>query len=145
MVLTSVAALQSASTSTPFYGRFGDDYKPLPRSMLTNREISFTRLRASQLTIVRTTPSEAVRVAEASYGDGRGTRVVLVSLGGYIDNNQVVHDWIGTKSLIPKATPSYVVRIFEPHVATVSPSKNHYWNVIVNARNGRIISAFTYD
>ena len=113
--------------------------------MLTNGEILFTRLRASQLFAVRTTPSVAVGIAEASYGGGHGTRIVLVSLGAYVDKNQIIYDWIGTQSLIPKAVPSYVVRVFEPYVVTVDPSTNHYWNVIVNATNSRLISAFSYD
>jgi len=145
LVLASVAALQSVSNSTTAFGRFGDDFKPLSKSMLTNGEMLFTQLRMSQVATVRTTPLNAVHVAEASYGAGRGSKVVLVSLGGYIDKNRIVHDWIGTKSLVPKATPSYIVRIFEPQVETVGPSKNHYWNVIVNARNRRIISTFTYN
>jgi hypothetical protein len=146
MVLTSVAALKSASTSATAFGRFGDDYKPVPRDLLTGGEISFARLGASQLSTVRKTLLDAIRIAEASYGTGRGSRIVLISLGGYIDTNQIIHDWIGTKSLVPKAIPSYVVRIFEPQVVTASgPSKNHYWNVVVNARNGKIITAITYD
>lgn len=145
-VLTSATALQSVSTSTTAPAQFRDDYKPLPTSMLTNGEILFTRLRTSQLSAVRTIPSVAVRIAEALYGGSRhGSRIVLVSLGAYVDKNQIIHDWIGTRSLKPAAVPSYAVRIFEPHVVTVGPSTNHYWNVIVNATNGRIISAFSYD
>jgi hypothetical protein len=146
IALTSAAALLSASTAIPGSGRFGDEYKPVPRGLLTDGEILFTHLRASQLTSVRETPTDAVRIADASYGAGGVSRVVLVSLGGYVDKNQIVHDWIGTTSLVPKATPSYVVRIFEPNALhTLDPSKNHYWNVIVNARSGRIIAAITYD
>jgi hypothetical protein len=113
--------------------------------MLTMGEILFSRLRAPQLATVRTTPSDAVRIAEASYGEGSDSRVVLVSLGGYVDKNEIVHDWIGTKSFVPRALPSYIVRIFEPHPVTLDPSNNHYWNVVVNAMNGRIVVAFTYD
>jgi hypothetical protein len=102
-------------------------------------------LRAAQVATVRTAQSVAVRIAEASYG-GSGSRVVLVSIGGYVDTNDIVHDWIGTKSHVPKAIPSYIVRIFEPYPVALGPSKNnHYWNVIVSALNGRIIGAFTYD
>ena len=55
-------------------------------------------------------------------------RVVLVSIGGYVDTNDIVHDSIGTKSHVPKAIPSYIVRIFEPYPVALGPSKNnHYW------------------
>jgi hypothetical protein len=146
LVLTSAAAVESAEKSTSAVEHYGDDYKPLPEKMLFQGEILFTRLPASRLVAVRTTPSDAVRIAEAGIAPAvHGSRVVLVSLGGYVDKNQIVHDWIGTKSLIPRAVPSYLVRIFEPYVVTPDPSTNHYWNVVVNARTGKIISAFSYD
>jgi hypothetical protein len=141
LVVTLAAALESASTSTSAIGSF----KPISKSMLAEGDILFTRLRAPQLATVRTTESDAVRIAEASYGDGSASRVVLVSLGGYLEKSQIIHDWIGTKSLIPPATPSYVVRIFEPYPVGMQPSNNHYWNVIVNAKNGVIIGSFSYD
>jgi hypothetical protein len=74
-------------------------------------------------------------------------RVVFESLGGYVNNNEIIHDWIGTKSLVPKALPAYIVRITGPPIVALGPSSvvNHYWNVIVNAITGRIVSSFTYD
>jgi hypothetical protein len=146
LVLTSAAAFESASKSTSAIGRYGENYEPLPSRMLFQGEILFTRLPASRLAEVRTTPFDAVHIAEAGVAPAvHGSRVVLVSLGGYVNKNQIVHDWIGTKSLIPRAVPSYLVRIFEPYAVGLGPSTNHYWNVVVNAQTGKIISAFTYD
>ena len=113
--------------------------------MLLHGPILFTRLRASQLATVRLTPSLAARIAEASVGDDSDSRVVLDSLGGYVNKNQIIHDWVGTTTFVPRAVPSYIVRIFEPQLVTPTPSDNHYWNVVVNAQSGTIIVAFTYD
>lgn len=71
--------------------------------------------------------------------------MVFESLGGYIDKNQIIPDWVGTTSWVPEAIPTYFVRFHTDQVLTVDPSTNHFWNVIVNATNGHIISAFSYD
>jgi hypothetical protein len=144
--VTSAAALESAVSTPSAIERYGNDFKPLPKEMLFQGEILFARLPAFRLATVRTTPCEAIEIAESGVAPAvRGTRVVLVSLGGYVDKNQIVHDWIGTKTLVPRAVPSYLVRIYEPYVVTLGPSTNHYWNVVVNAQTGKVISAFTYD
>jgi hypothetical protein len=122
-----------------------NSFRPAPKGLLIGGEIEFNRLGTSNLSKVRITPAGAVRIAEGQYGQGRGSRIVLESLGGYIDKNQIVHDWVGTKSWVPKAIPSYLVRIHSPHSVALDSSKNHYWNVIVNAINGKIITAITYD
>lgn len=71
------------------------------------------------------------------------------SLGGYIDANSIVPDWVGSKSWIPKALPAYIVRISGVQIASLGPRggavKNRSWNVIVNATDGRVVSAITYD
>jgi hypothetical protein len=146
VVVTLAAALGSAVSAPPAIERYGNEFKPLPKKMLFDGEILFARLPASRLATVRTTPNEAIGIAESRVAPAvHGTRVVLVSLGGYVDRNRIVHDWIGTKTLVPRAVPSYLVRIFEPYVVTLGPSTNHYWNVVVNAQSGKVISAFTYD
>jgi hypothetical protein len=138
--------LTSAARPTSVTDLYAKDYTPLPRRMLFEGQLLFARLPATRLAMVRTTPVEAVRIAEGGLAPAvHGTRVVLVSLGGYVDKNQIVHDWIGTKPLIPRAVPSYLVRVFEPYVVTIGPSTNHYWNVVVDAETGKIISAFSYD
>ncbi len=120
-------------------------FKPLPKTLLTDDEIEFGRLDTSQLSLVRITPAQAARVAQSQYGGGGGSRIVFESLGGYIDKTQIVPDWVGTRSWVPKAIPSYLVRIYDDHIFTVDPSRNHYWNVLVNAVSGKNISAATYD
>jgi hypothetical protein len=140
-VMTLSVAIESAATSSFPIGH----YTPLSKSVLAGGEILFTRLRTTELSSVRTTPTEAVDIAKASFGDGSDTRVVLVSLGGYVNKNDIVHDWSGTKAFIPRAAPSYIVRLFEPHLVTLDPSDDHYWNVVVNAKSGKIILAFSYD
>jgi len=151
-VLVVIAAsitvgVAETSGSCPVDQRLSCDYvfKVVPRSLLVNGEIEFKRLSASNLSLVRITPTEARRDADAQYGHESGSRIVLESLGGYVDKNQIVQDWVGTRSWVPKPIPSYLVRIYGDHLATVDPSTNHYWNVIVSAVSGKIITAFTYD
>jgi|GEM_PF-1632330 len=117
-------------------------YKAPSKVLLTDYEIEFHRLATTKLSLVRISPSEAVRIADSQYGGGR---MVFESLGGYIDKNQIIPDWVGTTSWVPKAIPAYLVRFRYHHALTVDPSRNHFWNVLVNATNGHVISAFTYD
>jgi hypothetical protein len=140
-VMTLAVALESAATSAFPIGH----YTPLSRSMLAGGEIRFTRLRASEIAVVRTTPTEAADIAKTSFGDGSDTRVVLISLGGYVDANDIIHDWSGTHTFIPRAVPSYLVRLYEPHLVTLDPSDDRYWNVVIDAKDGKIIMAFSYD
>ena len=109
--------------------------------------IRFSRLSDAQLSKVRITPAAAAHVASSQYGQGRRSRVVFESLGGYVDDNAIIHDWVGTKSFIPKALPAYIVRIGGDDIDSLGPTKvvNHFWDVIVNAATGKIVSATTYD
>jgi hypothetical protein len=117
--------------------------------LLADDEMRFTRLNRAQLSHVRVTPTEAVFVATSQYGRQPRSRVSFESLGGYIDTTRIVHDWVGTSSWVPKALPAYIVRISGLQIASLGPSggavKNHSWYVIVNAMNGRIVGAITYD
>jgi hypothetical protein len=149
ILLTSSVVVAIVETSSSCVGgkQFlcPDSFSPAPKLLLTDGEIEFNRLGTSNLSRVRITPARADRIAGASYGRERDSRIVFESLGGYIDKNQIVHDWVGTKSWIPKAIPSYLVRIHSSQLVTLDPSSAHYWNIIVNALNGKIIVAFTYD
>jgi hypothetical protein len=148
VTVSSIIVAVVATSSTCVGGKqylCPNSFIPAPKGLLTGGEIEFNRLGTSNLSKVRITPARAVRIAEGQYGQVRGSRIVLESLGGYIDKNQIVHDWVGTKSWVPKAIPSYLVRIHTSHLITLDPSVNHYWNVIVNAINGKIITAITYD
>jgi hypothetical protein len=124
-------------------------YKAPSKSLLTNCEIRFSRLSDAQLSKVRFTPVSAAHIASSQYGNGRRSRVVFESLGGYVDTNQIIPDWVGTKSWVPKALPAYLVRIGGDDIDSLGPRptevENHFWNVIVNATTGKIVGATTYD
>jgi hypothetical protein len=107
--------------------------------------MEFKRLNTSNLSLVRITPADARHIADVQYGHDHGSRIVFESLGGYIDKTQIIQDWVGKKSWVPKPIPSYVVRIYGAHLVTAEPSANRYWNVIVSAVSGKIISATTYN
>jgi hypothetical protein len=144
--LTAVA-ISETSSSCPVSRRYVCAYvfTPVAKTLATEGEIEFKSLDTSQLSLVRISPAVARRAALAQYGRGHGSRIVFESLGGYVDKNQIVKDWIGKRSWVPKPIPSYLVRIYGAHLTTIDLSTNHYWNVIVGAVSGKIISAFTYD
>jgi hypothetical protein len=148
MVLTAtiVLSVEVTSPTCSFRQQYlcANVFKPAPRKLLTLGEIEFHRLGDANLALVRISPSKARVIADHLYGRGQ-SRIVFESLGGYIDTNQIIPDWVGTRSYVPKAIPSYIVRIHETFVVTVGPSNNHYWNVIVNAVSGKIEGAISYD
>ena len=123
------------------------DYHVLPSSWLADSEMRFGRLDNSQLSSVTTGPRAAARTALTHFGSGHHARVVFESLGGYINANRIVRDWVGTSSWIPPALPAYFVRIAGVDVASLGPGGGvtHHWNVIVNARTDRVVSATSFD
>lgn len=145
VVVFSVGRVNPVPAQVP--AELRNAFKVPAKSLLVNCEIRFSRLSDSQLSEVRITPGEAAHVASSQYGQGRRSRVVFESLGGYVDDNEIVPDWVGTKSWIPKALPAYLVRIGGDDIDSLGPTKvvNHFWNVIVNAATGKIVSATTYD
>ena len=152
VVATSiVVTIVATSRNCPATRQFACAYvfKPAPTNLLANGEIEFKRLDASAVSMVRVTPEQARRTANAPYRSDPTSRVVFESLGGYIDKNDIVHDWVGTRSWIPKAVPAYLVRISGLDIASDGPgpleSFNHSVNVIVNAKTDTIIADFTYD
>lgn len=124
-------------------------FKPASKNLLVGGEIEFKRLGESDLSKVRITPEQARRIADAPYGRDHKSRVVFESLGGYIDKNDIVRNWVGTRSWIPKALPAYIVRIAGLEIPPLGPGPpvihNRSENVIVNAETGTIIADFTYD
>ena len=144
--MTAVTVL-GVSTSNGPSALYSGAYKPLPKDMLVFGEITFTRLPASQLSRVHVTPSNAARIAKVEYGSMEPWRVVFESLGGYVNNTEIIHDWIGTKSFVPKPVPAYIVRIAGVPIASLGPggAVDHYWNVTVNAITGTVMGSFTYD
>lgn len=153
IVLASSAIVAIAETSSscvdgkPYL--CPSSFKPAPKQLLIDGQIEFNRLGDSKLSLVRITPARADRIANAEYGRVHGAKIVSESLGGYIDKDAIVHDWVGTRSWIPKAIPAYLVRVSGVQIASLGPTpevmKNRSWNVIVNAINGKIITAITYD
>jgi hypothetical protein len=143
MAVVALSLSNSSGTKTLYSGWF----KPLPKNVLVVGEISFTRLSDSQLSQVQVTPLQASRIAMAEYGRHQRWRVVIESLGGYVNKNDIVHDWIGTTSFIPKPVPAYLIRITGAPIVTLGLDRapNHYWNIIVNAITGKVVSSFTYD
>ena len=147
VVSTAVTAVLSASSSTVSFGAYRNAYQPLPHGMIVNGQLMFGRLDDSQLTRVRISPGEAARIVRDDYGTKEPWRVVFESLGGYVNDQQIIHDWVGTESLIPKPMPAYIVRITGVPISSLGlgGAINHYWNVIVNAMTGRVIGSFSYD
>ncbi len=123
-------------------------FRPPPRSLLASGELRFTRLPPSQLARVRVTPAHADLIATGFCGGGRW-RVVFESLGGYVDDNRIIHDWVGTRSFVPQPLPAFLVRITGGSIPSLGPvpgiSADHYWNVVVDAVTGRVVTALAYD
>jgi hypothetical protein len=86
-------------------------YRVPHASWLTNDGILFTRLSDSQLSRVRVSPRDAAREAIEGYELSGRPRVVFESLCGYVDRSEIIHDWVGTRSWVPKAIPAFFLRI----------------------------------
>lgn len=147
IIATTVAAVVSSTSSSGPSDSYQNAYRALPKDMLVFGQLMFTRLSQSQIEQVRVSPKEAARIARDYYGIKEPWRVVFESLGGYVNDAQIIHDWVGTRSLIPKALPAYVVRVTGVPIESLGlgGAVNHYWNVIVNAMTGHVVSSFTYD
>lgn len=123
-------------------------FKPAPKNLLVDGEIGFKALGESNLSKVRITPEQARRIADAPYSHDHRSRIVFESLGGYIDKNDIVQDWVGTRSWIPTAVPAYIVRISGLEIQSDEPGpavENHSENVVVNAVSGKIVADITYN
>jgi len=77
-----------------------------------------------------------------------GSWVYSVSLGGYVNKLDIVHDWIGTKSKWPKRVATYMVTVRGLIIPSDGPSQvsvvNHEEIYIVNATTGKVKSSFSY-
>jgi hypothetical protein len=146
---TATVAIVSATSSSGWQGDLRNAYRPLPKALRVNGQLMFTRLDSSEIARVRLSPEEAVQIVKDDDGAKEPWRVVFESLGGYVNDLEIIHDWVGTKSLIPKPLPAYIVRITGVPIYSLGPNPipavNHYWNVIVNAITGHVIGSFTYD
>lgn len=147
IVAIVVAALLGATTSSGPSASYRNAYRPLPKNMLVMGQLMFTRLSESQIGQVRVDPHDAAQIARDYFGTHEPWRVVFESLGGYVNDLQIIHDWVGTSSLVPKPLPAYLVRITGVPINSLGPGDavNHFWNVIVNAKTGHVVSSFTYN
>lgn len=135
-----------ASTAMQSQGLMNAAYAPLRKAARNELDIRFVPLRNSQLTTVRVTEPEAVSMAEVGLDPMPSGSNVLVSLEGLSDNEEIVHDWIGTKSWIPKATPAYVITMSGLHVESLGPGGafNPEEIVVVNANSGDVVETVSY-
>ncbi len=78
---------------------------------LSDDGILFSRLSGSQLSRVKVSPREAALEALEGYDLSGRPHVVFESLGGYVDKSEIIRDWVGTKSWVPRAIPAYFLRI----------------------------------
>lgn len=136
----------SAAARLTSHPRLGA-YRAIPPSWLAQCEMRFTRLGKTESARVRVSAAQAARTAAAQYALRPGVRVVFESLGGYVDANQIVHDWVGTRSWIPPVRPAYFVRLTGVSLPSLGPRSGttHHVDVIVSAVTGRMISAVSFD
>ena len=121
---------------------------PLPKRALTNGSISFTPLSSAALHAILLSPQMALNDLKNQFTMPTGSWVYSVSLGGYVNKLDIVHDWIGTKSKWPNRVATYMVTIRGLIIPSDGPSQvsavNHEEIFIVNATNGKVKSSFSY-
>jgi hypothetical protein len=136
--------------SPPMQSLSDATYVSLPKSLTVGGDFSFAPLRHSQFAAVKVTASEAIDFANQAAGTRVGSTSpgsrVTVSLGSFINDQAIITDWIGTKSLIPKEIPVYVVMISGLHIESLGPvsAVNHEYDVLVNASNGDVFETISY-
>jgi hypothetical protein len=121
-------------------------YAPLSNSARSALDVRFVALRSSEFATVRVTAPDAVSTAEVGLDPMPSGTNVSVSLGGLTDKEEIVHDWIGTKSWIPKAIPAYVITMSGLHVQSLGPGGafNPEEIVVVNANSGNVVETVSY-
>jgi hypothetical protein len=119
---------------------------PLPKTALVDGQIIFRPLTSAAKAAVRLTPRQAVNDLKSQFEMSSGSWVQSVSLGGYVNKMDIVHDWMGTKSKVPKPIPVYMVTVRGLHIASLGPGGGvHHEEVFtLNAVTGRAISSFSY-
>lgn len=135
-----------ASVALQSQGLMNASFTPLSKTALSALDIRFVPLRNSQFATIRVTEPEAVSTAEVGLNPTPSGSKVLVSLGGLTDKEAIVHDWIRTKSWIPKAIPAYVITISGLHIESLGPggAVNHEEIVVVNANSGDVVETVSY-
>ena len=121
---------------------------PLPNRSLIDGSISFTPLSSAALHAIPLSPQMALNDLKNQFTVPTGSWVYSVSLGGYVNKLDIVHDWIGTKSKWPKRVAMYMVTVRGLSIASSGPSQvgtyNHEEIFMVNATTGKILGSFSY-
>lgn len=135
-----------ASVALQSLGLMNASFTPLRKAARNELDIRFVPLRNSQFATIQVTEPEAISTAEVGLNPMPSGSNVLVSLGGLTDKEEIVHDWIGTKSWIPKAIPAYVITMSGLHIESLGPggAVNHEEIVVVNADSGDVVETVSY-
>jgi len=135
-----------ASVALQSQGLMNAFFTPLSKAARNELDIRFVPLRNSQFAPIRVTEPEAVSTAEVGLNPMPSGSNVLVSLGDLTDKEEIVHDWIGTKSWIPKAIPAYVITMSGLNIESLGPggAVNHEEIVVVNANSGDVVETVSY-
>jgi len=121
---------------------------PLPKRALVGGSISFTPLSSVALHAILLSPHMALNDLKNQFTMPTGSWVYSVSLGGYVNKLDIVHDWIGTKFKWPRRVATYMVTVRGLAIASSGPNQvsvvNHEEIFIVNATTGKLKSSFSY-
>jgi hypothetical protein len=121
---------------------------PLPKRALVGGSISFTPLSSVAFHAILLSPQIALNDLKNQFTMPTGSWVNSISLGGYVNKLDIVHDWIGTKSKWPKRVATYMVTIRGLAIPSSGPSQvsavNHEEIFNVNATTGKVQSSFSY-
>jgi hypothetical protein len=147
-VLFTAATAGGASSHRDTRGLGVKTYIPLPKKALENWSISFTRLSSAASHEVKVSPQLALNDLTAHLTMPAGSWVHSISLGGYVNTLDIVHDWIGTKSKSPKRVAMYIITIRGLAIRSDGPSQvsviNHEELFIVSATTGKVKGSFSY-
>jgi hypothetical protein len=137
-----------ASSYPDTRGLSAKTFIPLPKRALESGSISFTPLSSAALHVIRLSPQLALNDLKGQFTMPAGSWVYSISLGGYVNTLDIVHDWNGTKSKSPKRVAMYMVTIRGLIIPSYGPSHvsaaDHEEIFIVNATTGKVMSSFSY-
>jgi hypothetical protein len=147
-VLLTAPTAVSATDIPNTLGLAAKTYNPLPKRALASGSISFTPLSSAALAVVRLSPELALNDLKDQFTMPAGSWVSSISLGGYVNTLDIVHDWSGTTSKSPKRVATYMVTIRGLTISSLGPSHegtaNHEEVFIANATTGKVMSSFSY-
>jgi len=146
--LFTASSVGGASSYPETRGLSIKSFIPLPKRALAGGSISFTPLSSAALHATLLSPQMALNDLKNQFTMPTGSWVYSVSLGGYVNKLDIVHDWIGRKSKSPKRVAMYMVTVRGLMIPSSGPSHgsavNHEEIFIVNATTGKVRSSFSY-